>query len=136
MPPTTHKLLLSISSLLKTLWSGVHLKRSSMSKHVKLWHTVGNKPQSTKRHERAKEHKSEEKSHLTKMGRGVSDAGLKSKGERNRPTQNIYKCTIDIMTPKKRLHIQEKQMWERGIWETRSRQAGWNTKGTGVTKSW
>ena len=101
MPPTTHKLLLSISSLLKTLWSGVHLKRSSMSKHVKLWHTVGNKPQSTKRHERAKEHKSEEKSHLTKMGRGVSDAGLKSKGERNRPTQNIYKCTIDIMTPKK-----------------------------------
>ena len=75
-----------------------------MSKHVKLWHTVGNKPQSTKRHERAKEHKSEEKSHLTKMGRGVSDAGLKSKGERNRPTQNIYKCSIDIMTPKKVAH--------------------------------
>ena len=86
-----------------------------MSKHVKLWHTVGNKPQSTKRHERAKEHKSEEKSHLTKMGRGVSDAGLKSKGERNRPTQNIYKCTIDNMTPKKGYTSKKNKCGERNM---------------------
>ena len=52
-----------------------------------------------------------------------------------RETNQPKTYTIDIMTPKKVTHRRKTNVGI-GIWETRSRQAGWNTKGTGVTKSW